>query len=248
MQEDQPNPQSPNLAAPNPQSLPPLELKRSAAFGRVLKNPVLWLFLVAIAVALPLARSFLQPKVELPPVLYQLPDFNLTDQEGHPTTLKSFQGSVLVANFIFTSCQGACPLLTAQMAKVQSHIAGLSAAIRLVSISVDPENDTPKVLKAYGEKYKADFKTWSFLTGSIGDIKTVVVDGFKLALERSGKSSDASVEFSDITHGEYFVIVDQLGRIRAFKPATNNQEINNIIQTVAIVANTNPNLMSAPVR
>jgi len=183
---------------------------------------------------LPIVRSVMQPKVELPPVLYQLPDFNLKNQDGESVNLKSFEGSAMVVNFIFTSCPGVCPMFSKQMAKIQNRIVGLSPAIRLLSISVDPETDTPSVLKNYGNEYKANFKSWSFLTGPLDEIKKVVTEGFKLVLQKSDSN------FMDITHGEHFVIVDQIGQIRAFTHARNDTEINNVIKILALVANTNP--------
>ena len=130
-------------------------------------------------------------------------------------------------------------MLTQQMAKIQSSIVGLSPAIKLVTISVDPQTDTPEVMKAYGEKFHANFKTWGFLTGSFEKIKPLVTDGFKLALEQGGN-------LKEISHGENFVVVDQIGRIRAYKHASNSSEINDIIKTVALVANSNPLLLPTP--
>lgn len=154
------------------------------------------------------------PAVEPLPVLGEVPAFSLTDATGATVTAADLRGKVWVADFIFTSCPDVCPVLSAHMAEVQGHYAG-NDRVRLVSFSVDPGTDTPPVLAAYGARFGADPVKWSFLTGPIDTLKPVVVDGFKMMLERV----DARVEPpapATVLHGERFVVVDEEGRIRAY--------------------------------
>jgi protein SCO1/2 len=125
---------------------------------------------------------------------------------------------VWIANFIFTSCTMVCPRLTADMAKVQTHLRNRGVAARIVSFSVDPETDTPQKLKAYGEKFGARFDTWSFLTGPEKAIERTVVDGFKTAMSRG------DVGDFDVVHGSKFVLVDKQSRIRGYYDSTDPAE------------------------
>jgi len=167
----------------------------------------------------------------------------------------SFKGTVMVVNFVFTTCPDTCPLLTQQMAKIQDRILGSGSTIKLVSISVDPETDKPHVLKAYAEKFGARFNIWTFLTGDLSSVYDTIVNGFKVAvdgksfrdIQNTTESSDMAYDLIGITHGENFVVVDQLGQIRAYKHARNTEEINDIIKLVSILANQNPEFAPKPV-
>lgn len=148
---------------------------------------------------------------ELYPPLGEVPGFALQDQSGATVTAETFRGKVWVADFMFTSCPDVCPVLATHMAEVQARYAG-DDRVRLVSFSVDPTTDTPPVLAAYGARFGADARKWLFLTGPIDDVKTVVVSGFKMAMERVSQPGEPAA----VLHGERFVVVDEQGRIRGY--------------------------------
>src|SRR5262249_1215461 len=114
---------------------------------------------------------------------YSLPDFSLTDQSGMTVTLANLKGKVWVADFIFTNCGGTCPMMTEKMRRLQQD---LPREIRMVSITVDPERDTPKALAAYAEEHGATRERWLFLTGNKQSLYDLCVKGFKLPLDDSG--------------------------------------------------------------
>jgi protein SCO1/2 len=123
------------------------------------------------------------------------PDFTLTDQEGKARRFRSLAGKVVLATFIYTTCPDVCPLLTAKFAAIQRE---LKSAKRddffLVSITTDPKTDTPKVLKAYGDRYHADFQSWAFLTGSEADLKNAWrAFGVSVNARDEGKSQHTTV-------------------------------------------------------
>ena len=99
------------------------------------------------------------------------------------------------------------------MRQLQVAAAGKAQPLTLVSFSVDPENDTPPVLLAYAQRFDADLKSWSFLTGDLAVVKRTVVDGFKLALD--GKA-DPAAENGGIIHGSHLVLVDRTLAIRGY--------------------------------
>jgi len=115
------------------------------------------------------------------PVYGTVPDFALTDQSGRPVRRGNLEGKVWIASFIFTNCPDECPLMTSDMARLQSDLAHM-ADFRLVSISVDPEHDTPVVLSQYAERFNANPDRWFFLTGDKRAIYSLAKEGFRLAI------------------------------------------------------------------
>ena len=101
------------------------------------------------------------------PVLYPLPEFSFTDQDGKTFGLKDLRSKVWVADFIFTRCPSTCPMQTAEKAKMQD---GMAEDVRFVTFTVDPEHDTPEMLAAYAKRHGADPARWKFLTGARGDL------------------------------------------------------------------------------
>ena len=101
------------------------------------------------------------------PTIGAAPDFALTSQDGAEVTLGAFRGKVVAVTFIYTSCPDVCPMLTDKIARVQDELgADFGSKIAFLSISVDPEHDTPAVLREYAEAFEADLAGWSFLTGT----------------------------------------------------------------------------------
>jgi len=113
-------------------------------------------------------------KDERLPKIGPAPEFNLTDQDGRRVALKELRGKVLAVTFIFASCTDTCPLLTAKLAAVQDRLgAAFGPDVRFVSITVDPERDTPHVLKRYAQAHRANSAGWSFLTGTPAEIRRI---------------------------------------------------------------------------
>lgn len=100
------------------------------------------------------------------PTIGPAADFTLTSQDGVPVSLHDLRGKVLAVAFVFASCTDVCPMLTDNMARVKHGLgSAFGTKISFVSITVDPERDTPEVLKQYAQKFDADVKGWVFLTG-----------------------------------------------------------------------------------
>jgi cytochrome oxidase Cu insertion factor (SCO1/SenC/PrrC family) len=129
-------------------------------------------------------RPFMRHIPEPPPVLFQVPDFALQDQDGRPFSLASMRGKVWVAGFIFTTCPSVCPKISRAMLDLQQRYARNGVEVELVSFTVDPENDTPAVLKRYAENLGADEDHWRFVTGERPAMEALVVEGFKTAMDR----------------------------------------------------------------
>jgi protein SCO1/2 len=151
-----------------------------------------------------------------------MPAFHLTDQGGRPIADTDFKGTFTVVGFIYTSCPDVCPLLTSRMALLQAKLGEqglLGSQVRLLSISVDPEHDTPAVLSAYAKEHGADTATWSFVTGDLSQIRSVVTDGFKVGYEKVTPHADHDGHGGDpyeVSHSGQIALVDPSGAIRAY--------------------------------
>lgn len=143
------------------------------------------------------------------PVLGEVPDFALVDQDGAPVAAGDLEGGPWVADFVFTRCPDVCPAITATMKGLERDLAAEGADVTLVSISVDPAHDTPPVLREYATRFGAGPR-WRFLTGSRDAVAALVKDGFKLGFADDGPPT------APITHSDRFVLVDGQRRIRGY--------------------------------
>ena len=152
------------------------------------------------------------------------PDFELTDAEGNPLRRSDLEGKVWVVDFFFTSCAAVCPELTKNMQVLHQEFQD-NENVRLVNFSVDPIQDTPKTLKKYAMRYRADTSRWHFLTSlaedPVAEIRQIALDGFKL-----GGSNDI------IIHSEKFALVDQLGMIRGYYEGKNPEAMPGLVNDI----------------
>lgn len=144
--------------------------------------------------------------------LGKVPTFNLRDQTDSPATLADLAGHPWLADFMFTSCPDICPTLSARLASVATKYEKRED-LRFVSFSVDPGTDTPARLADYAARFGAKYPTWRFLTGETTEMRRVVVDGFKLLME---KAPATGTQPETILHGSRFILVDTKGTIRAY--------------------------------
>ena len=146
------------------------------------------------------------------PVYGQVADFRLTNQVGASVKLADVKGRVWVADIIFTRCPGPCGTMTGHMKTLEQALPADSAA-RLISITTDPQYDTPEVLAAYAAHAGADTNRWWFLTGSKSDITKLAVDSLKLTTIEKKPEERESVE-DLFLHSTLFVVIDKQGRLR----------------------------------
>jgi protein SCO1/2 len=143
------------------------------------------------------------------PVIATVPDFSLTEASGRTVTRADLAGKPWVADLVFTTCGGICPLMSASMARLVESTSSLPD-VRFVSISVDPERDTPEALTAYAARYKADRDRWWFLTGDERSIRELAVQGLKLPVA----DGDPAQGEDEILHSQRFVLIDGESRVR----------------------------------
>jgi len=167
------------------------------------------------------------------PVLSRVSDFALSNQLGHVVTLADLRGQVWVADIIFTLCPGPCPNMTRAMSELQSALPP-TQPVKLLSLTADPEFDTPEVLRQYGEKFGAAPERWQFLTGKKLDIYRLATKGLLLAVDEV-KADERTSPDDLFVHSTRFVVVDKHGRVRGSFDGTegpSRQKILEAIQTL----------------
>jgi protein SCO1/2 len=185
---------------------------------------------IALAVTIAVVLGGCEP-VQSVPVWTTLPEFVLIDQDSQPYGTDQLRGRPWIADFIFTHCPGRCPMLTREMARIQTDLRGKGwDDVQLVSISVDPENDTPEVLAAYASKHGAQKGNWRFLTGQRDQIWSLGVDGFKLPIADTEDGFDGP-----ILHSNKFVLTDRQGRIRGYYDALEKPARAKLLRDLEIV-------------
>ena len=161
------------------------------------------------------------------PTYFDAPAFSLTDQAGRPFKGEDLRGKVWVADFIFTTCPGACPKMTMRMAGLQQAVPDRD--VHFVSFTVDPERDTPEVLTQYARNYEADFARWHFLTGD----KAAV---FEAAAGMKVTAAPAGSFGPEIVHAEKFLLVDGAGKVRGIYDSNDEQEMKKLTADAAALA------------
>jgi protein SCO1/2 len=169
------------------------------------------LLLAALALVFLLSVAQVQTKNPLPS-LGQIGDFTLTNQDGKITTLADLTNHVWVADIIFTRCAGQCPRMTAHMKSVQDKLQK-DARAKLVTLTTDPDYDSPEIMKRYGERFGADFNRWTFLTGTKNELANLGANSLKLSAQPI-PVKDRTTPVDLFIHSTIFVVVDKHAQLR----------------------------------
>jgi protein SCO1/2 len=140
-----------------------------------------------------------------------VPSFALVNQDAQPFGSQQLAGKIWIADFIFTTCPGPCPIISTRMSELQKPLA--KSDVHLVSFSVDPETDTPAVLRVYADKLRKEPLRWDFLTGPLDAIASLSRNGFKLGLSEREQPETGPI------HSTRFALVDRHGTIRGYYDA-----------------------------
>lgn len=185
---------------------------------------VVWILLIAVLAGISAAfiyQTFTQrhPIHSVPrlPYLGEAGTFELKSSDGQTLDQSSFKDKVWVAEFIFTRCHGQCPFMVQKMKELAEDFPGFKD-LRFVSVSVDPETDTPEILRMYKENHDIHSDQWLFLTGEKKTIYDLVKKQFKLGIDENGDSNEP------IIHSNRFVLMDGQGMIRGYYSAVNQED------------------------
>jgi protein SCO1 len=152
------------------------------------------------------------------PVFGQIPQFDLTAQTGQPFDSHMLDGHIWVANFVFTTCPGPCPMMSHHMHGIQEATAA-TPTVKLVSFTVDPAHDTPAVLADYARHFKADPARWTFLTGEMSVLNDLGLNAFKLNKVDGNRD-----------HSTRFVLIDSRRQIRGFYLSSEEEFPKNLLR------------------
>ena len=157
-------------------------------------------------------------------VFGEVRSFRFEDQAGQPVTLQSLQGHAWAVCFVFTRCSGPCPKVTGTMKRLQAELK--DSDVRLVSVSVDPQWDTPAVLAQYAQSFGADTRRWWFLTGD-----EAATDEWIRASFLSGVARDPAAPAGErVTHRTSICAVDKQGRVRGFYAGETAEDLDKLRQ------------------
>ena len=207
---------------------------------RWVRSKLFWFLSLTFLFTYPIVRSIYR---ELPPELpkyYQVPSFELVNEFGTPFGSKNLEDKIYLASFAFTTCPTICPGLMEKMKVIQKRVRGLGDKIALVTFSVDPENDTPDVLHKYARGLRANPHIWNFLTGETKELKSLLVDGYKVPMgeteEFVGKVDGNDVSLMDIAHTGKILLVDRDGYVRGYY-STEQTSIDQLMIDVGLLVN-----------
>jgi protein SCO1 len=158
----------------------------------------------------------------------ELVDFSLTDRTGRTVTRSDLAGKFLVVDFLFTSCSLTCPVVNGHMAEIQKLTTN-QPDVKLLSLTVDPRDDTPEVLTKYGAQFGADTNRWLLLTGEKNDLYHLIATSF-LSQDENDPFTYMPGNFS---HTERIAVVDPRGNVRAYFDGLSDNVANAVVQQIA---------------
>lgn len=181
----------------------------------------------------PEALPFLGPKTvnELGDTNYfTIPSYEFVNHEGEITTSESLKGTIYVAEFFFTSCPSICPVMAKQLIRVHEKFAH-DSTIKIVSFTLDPEYDTPERLKDHALRQDIDLDRWVFLNGTKQKTYELAQKGFFVT------AIEDNTQPGGVVHSGRVALIDKQGRLRGYYDATKEEEVNVLINDLAILRN-----------
>ena len=194
-------------------------------------RPAFWVVFTGLILTLAIVRATWSGVPDPPPILLDVPEFALVDQNDESFGSDDLRGKLWVANFIFTRCTTICPVFTEKMGTIQHRVKQLQPHMKLVSFSVDPEYDTPAILAEYAYQHRASPRLWHFLTGDNAAVQSIVVEGLKTTLQQDEDSTNPD----GILHGSHFVLVDHLMRIRGFYDVNDEDSVRRMMSDIQMI-------------
>jgi len=163
-------------------------------------------------------------------IYHEIDYWSFTNQDGETVSQEDYDGGIYIADFIFTTCPGICPKMTTQMSLLQLKLDNPAFDdVKYISYTVNPEYDTPEVLKEYGKQHGADFNQWTFLTGEKQKIYELGVHSYLVSTQE-----DALAE-GGFLHSEKFILVDWNRNIRGYYDGTDVNDVGRLAEDIKIL-------------
>jgi protein SCO1 len=161
-------------------------------------------------------------------IFHQVQDFSFVNQEGKKVSQKDFEDCIYVTDFFFTTCQSICPIMSTEMEKIAAAYKG-NKQVKILSHTVNPENDSVPVLAEYARLHKADANQWMFVTGNKKELYNIARTGYYLNAEQG----DGGPE--DFIHTQNFALIDKEKHIRGYYDGTNSKEVDQLIVDIGLL-------------
>lgn len=160
---------------------------------------------------------------------HAIPSFQFINQDGDSITDKTYDGKIYVVDYFFSTCKSICPKMASELIRVQKKFSYTNGLVQILSHTVNPENDSVPVLKAYANMVHADAKMWNFVTGEKKKLYDIARNGYLLnALEGDGGADD-------FIHSELFILIDKEKHIRGIYDGTKIKEVSNLIDDIKVL-------------
>jgi protein SCO1 len=163
---------------------------------------------------------------------HKIGDFSFVNQNGKIITENQVKGKVFVAEYFFTNCQSICPIMNNQMRRVQQAFAN-KENVKILSFTVDPDNDNVDQMKRYAVQHNANDKMWYFLTGAKNELYDLARKSFFVL--KPAEAQNLGDAGSDFIHTNNFVLVDKDRRIRGYYDGTSEKEVNQLIHDINLL-------------
>jgi protein SCO1 len=163
---------------------------------------------------------------------HRLPDFVLLNQDSVVFTADSLRGYIHVADYFFTRCPGICPRLSSAMRMIQDYLGEKAQRVRLVSYTVDPVHDSPATLREYAQRYGADLRRWTFVTGADTTLYRLAVKGYLIPVDKSSDSTQGELGY---VHSDMLVLVDPELRIRGFYSGLDSLQVKRLLDDINLL-------------
>lgn len=161
---------------------------------------------------------------------HRIRNFKLVNQDGEEIDNSFLKDKIYVADFFFTTCPTICPVMSNELERVQESFED-DLNVQIVSHTVQPEYDSPQVLKEYANLHMANPKQWTFLTGDKAEIYSLARKSY-FAVTTEGDGG-----INDFIHTENFILVDKQKRIRGFYDGTSEDDVDRLIKDIKILKN-----------
>jgi len=163
---------------------------------------------------------------------HRLPDFVLLNQDSVVFTADSLRGYIHIADYFFTRCPGICPRLSSAMRMIQDYLGEKAQRVRLVSYTVDPVHDSPAALREYAQRYGADLRRWTFVTGADTTLYRLAVKGYLIPVDKSPDSTRGELGY---VHSDMLVLVDPELRIRGFYSGLDSLQVKRLLDDINLL-------------
>ncbi|HET6228092.1 MAG TPA: SCO family protein [Bacteroidia bacterium] len=162
-------------------------------------------------------------------IFHSIPPFEFINQDGKKITDKDYEGKIYVADYFFTTCQSICPKMATELLRVQEAFAYTKGLVQILSHTVNPENDSVPVLRAYSDMVHADNSMWNFVTGDKKQLYDIARNGYLVNAMQGDGGKD------DFIHSELFVLVDKEKHIRGIYDGTDIKAVNSLLEDVKVL-------------